>query len=291
VDDDAATLSLLTAYLVSDGHDVFTAGTESEAMDRLIRQGPQVVLLDLLRPRLDRTEVCRRLKETPSGAYTPVLASADAGTLGSRRRLHEAGVDDFVSKPYQRTELLLRVGAMLRMGSLSGQLQQKTVELRSAKALLLKQATTDVLTGLCNKAHFEGLLDREVAKAERRSMPLSVVVVALNGLRRFNRGHGHTAGDRLLRQVAGVVRDHGGSGCVAARYGDKRFVLLLPGVSGEEARAAERDLRRRIRDRRELGSVDLNVSSATYPEVATDRLSLLRALESGRGRRSTAVEV
>ena len=99
-----------------------------------------VVLLDLIGSPLDRSTICRRIKKSARGRSTPVIVSADAHTLSGRAELYEAGADDFISKPYRRTELLLRVGAMLRAGSLSRKLQDKTIELKSAKTLMRKQA-------------------------------------------------------------------------------------------------------------------------------------------------------
>ena len=140
VDDDSATLRLLTAYLVSDGHAVVTAGSAHEVLGYLEGSSFDVVLLDLMQSSLDRARICRKIKESAGGRSIPVIVSADAHTLSGREELHEAGADDFISKPYRRTELLLRVGAMLRAGSLSRKLQEKTIELKSAKTLLRKQA-------------------------------------------------------------------------------------------------------------------------------------------------------
>jgi len=140
VDDDSATLRLLTAYLVSDGYDVLTAGSEHEVAGFLESTDFDAVLLDLIRAPLGRARICRRIKESACGRSTPVVVSADAQTLAGRAELHDAGADDFICKPYRRTELLLRIGAMLRSGSLSRKLQDKTLELKSAKTLLRKQA-------------------------------------------------------------------------------------------------------------------------------------------------------
>jgi len=140
VDDDSATLRLLTAYLVSDGYTVVTAGSEREVLGYFESTAFDLVLLDLIHSPLDRSRICRRIKESSGGRSTTVIVSADAHTLAERAVLHDAGADDFLSKPYRRTELLLRVGATLRSGSLSRKLQDKTLELKSAKTLLRKQA-------------------------------------------------------------------------------------------------------------------------------------------------------
>lgn len=140
VDDDSATLRLLTAYLVSDGHSVITAGSEDEVVALFEKERFDVVLLDLIRLPSDQSRICRWIKQSSFGQSTPVIVSADAHTLSGRAELHDAGADDFISKPYRRTELLLRVSAMLRAGSLSHKLREKTIELKSAKSLLRKQA-------------------------------------------------------------------------------------------------------------------------------------------------------
>jgi diguanylate cyclase (GGDEF)-like protein/PAS domain S-box-containing protein len=125
--------------------------------------------------------------------------------------------------------------ALARLGSLVG----TAVGVATSRELLVRQATTDGLTGLCNHRSFHDTLRAEAGRAARYGRPLAVVLADLDGFKEVNDAHGHQTGDRLLEAVAraleGVVR----STEVVARLGGDEFALLLPetGVVGARATA------------------------------------------------------
>jgi diguanylate cyclase (GGDEF)-like protein len=97
-------------------------------------------------------------------------------------------------------------------------------------------ATTDSLTGVLNRAAFTDVARDVLAAAARRGRPVSLVVVDLDDFKLVNDQQGHTAGDRVLAQVAQDWRGCLRSGDVLARLGGDEFVVLLPGATGEQAR-------------------------------------------------------
>ena len=91
-----------------------------------------------------------------------------------------------------------------------------------------KQSMTDVLTGLYNRRSLESLMQREVALAERHTLPLSVVMIDMDKFKEVNDGHGHAAGDHLLKAFADCVRITLRKTDLAFRYGGDEFVIALP---------------------------------------------------------------
>lgn len=91
-----------------------------------------------------------------------------------------------------------------------------------------KQSMTDALTGLYNRRSMEQLLQREVALAERHSLPLSVVMIDMDHFKQINDAHGHAAGDHMLRAFADCVRITLRKTDLAFRYGGDEFVIGLP---------------------------------------------------------------
>ncbi len=113
--------------------------------------------------------------------------------------------------------------------------------LRARELQVRELSRRDALTGSWNRRYLTELMEREVALAERTGQPLSLVVVDLDHFKRINDGHGHSAGDQALIQVAGCLADSIREVDHLGRYGGEEFVLLLPNCDTDNARViAER---------------------------------------------------
>jgi two-component system alkaline phosphatase synthesis response regulator PhoP len=127
VDDEEQLRELLSEFLRERGYDVALAASGEEALEVTERWNPQVILLDVRMPDLDGIEVCVRLRGNEKTRSIPVIvATAFEDTAVDA---FDAGADDFVSKPFQLTEIALRVGAMLRVRHLTNELERTTAYL------------------------------------------------------------------------------------------------------------------------------------------------------------------
>ena len=115
VDDDADQRNLLVTYLASEGYSVVEAGSGEEALERIARETPALVLLDIMLPGLSGYEVCRHLKHNPQTAGIPVLMVTAHGDPISRAQSFDSDADEFIAKPVFRLELIARVRALLRL--------------------------------------------------------------------------------------------------------------------------------------------------------------------------------
>jgi len=124
VDDEAQNLELMEAMLGASGYEVLL-GSEGEEALRLARERkPDLILLDLMMPGLSGFEVCARIKTDPQTAGIPVLFVTALSQIGDKERAMAAGGDDFLTKPFQRTELLTRVEALLKVRHLNRDLDR-----------------------------------------------------------------------------------------------------------------------------------------------------------------------
>ncbi|GBD42163.1 Diguanylate cyclase VdcA [bacterium HR39] len=168
-------------------------------------------------------------------------------------------------------------------------------ELGRRLAEVERVARTDPLTGLWNRRH----LGEELARIAAEGRPASLLLVDLDGFKRFNDSYGHLVGDRVLRAVAEILRRHVKEGDVVARWGGEEFAVLLPETDEERAVEVAERLRaelagRRLRNRgtgEELGRVTLSVGVAERLAdeevdswIARADAALYRAKRSGRNR-------
>ena len=114
VDDQPTNLRLLDAVLTPRGHRVITAQSGAEAFALLESEDVDIVLLDIVMPEMDGHEVCRRIRSTPATEFLPVVMITASGTE-QRLAALESGADDFVTKPFDKSELLARVTSLARI--------------------------------------------------------------------------------------------------------------------------------------------------------------------------------
>jgi diguanylate cyclase (GGDEF)-like protein len=131
-----------------------------------------------------------------------------------------------------------------------------------------KQSMTDALTGLYNRRSMEQLLQREVALSERHGHPLSLVMIDMDKFKEINDGHGHAAGDYMLKSFADCVRITLRKTDLAFRYGGDEFVIALPQTQVDQAQQVVQKLRQAY------GSVDFADAIANLEHQPTLSIGL-----------------
>lgn len=115
VDDILPNVKLLEAKLSSEYYDVLTATSGKEALEKVVKDSPDIVLLDVMMPEMDGFEVCRLIKSNPDVAHIPVVMVTALTDSVDRIKGLEAGADDFLSKPLNDTALMARVRSLVRL--------------------------------------------------------------------------------------------------------------------------------------------------------------------------------
>ncbi len=156
-------------------------------------------------------------------------------------------------------------------------------------------ATQDALTELCNRRHFNELLDKEIIRAQRHQRPLSLCILDVDLFKPVNDQYGHIAGDDVLRRIAAAMRDHVRNDDIAARIGGEEFAVLMPECDAHAAHVFAERLRKAIGDilfslggdsRRitiSIGIASLSQTRDTRPLLmAAADAALYRAKDEGR---------
>jgi two-component system cell cycle response regulator len=263
-DDDALTLKATSRLLISAGYEVFSAINGEETLLLVEEHHPDVMLLDVVLPDIEGTEICRRIKADPQTSDVFVIMLSGSRTASDEQsQSMEDGADGYIARPIANRELLARVQAYLRVKTAEQKLREYSkqledevaerkrveVELRRAKGELetinleLQQslsreeflARTDSLTSLCNRRYFFEHAAREFHAAVRYQRPLAFIMLDLDDFKKINDTHGHSVGDKLLAMVAQAAAVPVRATDVVARYGGDEFIIMLPQASAQQA--------------------------------------------------------
>jgi CheY-like chemotaxis protein len=124
VDDNQENLELLQAYLEDIDCEAVSARDGLEALDIISDNPPDLILLDVMMPKMSGFEVCKRLKNDPKNSDIPIIMVTALNEFGDIERGIDSGTDDFISKPVNKLELLTRVRTMLKLKHLSDKLER-----------------------------------------------------------------------------------------------------------------------------------------------------------------------
>ncbi len=223
IDDSPTMHKLLSLRLRSEGLEVLSALSGADGVREAQEKQPSVVLLDIDMPGMDGFEVLRLLKDNESTLHIPVIMLSGLFKAHDKVTAFDLGAVDFITKPFDVTELRVRVRSVLRINYLMRMLSQ--------------QANIDGLTGLYNRAHFDQRWGEAVAGVERHKRPLSLAMIDLDHFKSVNDTYGHPAGDTVIQGLAKIVRRECRQTDIACRYGGEEFVLVMPETSPEDAAA------------------------------------------------------
>src|SRR6202040_3603784 len=226
VDDRRVNVLLLERTLRGAGYVSVTSTLDPAEVCQLHRTNRyDLILLDLVMPGMDGFQVMEGLKDIETDGYLPVLAiTADPA---HKLRALKSGAKDFISKPFDLAEVLMRVRNMLEVRLLHD-------AARTHGKMLESLALKDPLTGLANRRLLAERMSMALDHARRNQSAMAVVYLDLDGFRQINNTLGHAAGDTLLKMVAerlvATVREED----TVARLGGDEFIIGLWHLNGTD---------------------------------------------------------
>ena len=120
-DDNHQNCELLDAYLLDEGYETFMAYDGKETLEKVAEIEPDLILLDIMMPKLSGYEVCAQLKQSEENRDIPILVITALSEMGDIEKSVQAGCDDFLTKPVNRIELTTRVRSLLRVRHLTNE--------------------------------------------------------------------------------------------------------------------------------------------------------------------------
>ena len=235
VDDTKTNVNILLE-LLGDEYDVLASLDGETAIDIAQEEDIELILLDIMMPKMDGYEVCRRLKEDSKTKDIPVIFITAKTDEDSIEKAYDVGGIDYVSKPFKSKELLARVKTQL-------QLQKLISELEESKEELKLLASTDPMTKLYNRRYFSKISENILDLAKRDETDTSIIMLDIDKFKNINDTYGHQIGDEVIISLAQSLQDFTRSSDIICRFGGEEFIILLPETSLNGAKIISEKIR------------------------------------------------
>lgn len=221
VEDDVNERKLLLHYLRDETYEIITATDGKEALNIVLREQIDLIILDILLPKIDGFMVCRRVKQSQETKDIQVVLITCLDDMESRIKGVELGADDFLVKPLESRELVARTRVLLKKKEYIDQLHEHCER-------ALSTAIMDGMTGLYNNAYFKQFLGLEIKRCLREKHPFSLLMMDIDDFKNINDTLGHYIGDDVLKKVGEVIKSSIREIDLAARYGGDEFAIVFP---------------------------------------------------------------
>ncbi|MGA9524487.1 MAG: response regulator [Myxococcaceae bacterium] len=263
IDDDEHTRNLLRDLCEQTGYRVDVACDGAEAVEKIDRDLPDLVLLDLMMPRKDGFAVLKELREGDRTKELPVIVLTAIGDMDGKIRGMELGADDYVTKPFKLIELQTRINSAILV-------REYRRKLTAAEDQLAQLRAVDPVTGAGTYAQLKASLDAELARSRRYGRPVAALLLALDDYQGLRYELGRENCDTFVAQMARGVRDALRGADRLFRLDVDEFVVLLPETDLRGARITAERLSGLIRDLKANGrngpvQMRLRIAGASFP--------------------------
>jgi len=283
VDDHEDNIELLRARLEARGYEVYGANDGQAALDQVDRVRPDLILLDVMMPKMDGMEVVRRLKTNKNLPFIPVIMQTALDSTENKVEGLDAGADDYITKPINFAELEARVNSLLRIKALQSDLAAREKELSELNDRLRQISLTDGLTQVENRRSLEERLNEMWLHSVRLHEPIALVMCDIDWFKSVNDNHGHQAGDSVLKEFAQLLKAEAREIDRVGRYGGEEFLLILPGTVLDAAVTFAERLREKVEHHtftyaggKLCRTMSCGVAGSPHPRVK-DQEALLKA--------------
>lgn len=255
VDDDPVSRKLLTTHL-KQSYDVVEATNGEEGLRIALEKNPHIVVSDWIMPEMDGLELTRSLRRIEIGQDMYILVLTGREEEENVIEAFDAGVDDFVTKPFNPRLLLSRVAAgerLVRLNDKVGRdkkmMEQHVAQLAVLNRKLSHASKTDALTDLPNRRYAMTFLGEIFERRDPvKQGKLSVIMIDIDHFKLVNDTYGHEAGDVVLRQLAHMFRSSLRRGDAVCRLGGEEFVVVCPGSDHRGAKIVAERLRKAVEE-------------------------------------------
>jgi two-component system cell cycle response regulator len=235
--DDRPSSSERIVRTLSPYHDVVLIKEPSEALPKACGANVDLLIVSLDLDVFDGLRLCSQARSHERTRHLPILVIADLNDRQKVLRGLDLGVNDYLTRPIDRNELLARTRTNIRQKRYADRLRETVQQ-------SIEMALYDPLTGLNNRRFLERHLPATIDAAKARGAPLTLLILDIDYFKNINDTYGHEAGDQVLKNFAAQMQAIVRGGDLLCRLGGEEFVIVMPGVNAARAaRIAERTRR------------------------------------------------
>ncbi len=238
VDDRKSSYERIAQTLAAE-HTIDIETNPAEAMFHAAEGNYDLMIVSLGLENFDGLRLCSQVRSLERTRGLPILAVAEPDNNQRLVRGLEIGVNDYLIRPIDKNEMLARVRTQIKK-------KRYTERLRDNVHASIEMAISDGLTGLFNRRYMETHLGALVEQAAARGKPITVLILDIDFFKAINDGHGHDAGDDVLREFALRIRKSIRNIDLACRYGGEEFVVVMPETDMAVATMVAERLRRKV---------------------------------------------
>jgi two-component system, cell cycle response regulator len=276
VDDEADSRDTLAELLAEKGYDVQGAASGSAALDMIESGTYDLVITDLIMPRVDGIALTKNIRS--QNLDMPIIVVTGFATIEYAVESMKAGAFDFITKPFNFEQIAFTIEKALETKRLR--------QLASESEFYRQLSHSDELTQLANYRAFYETFQREIERAQRYNHSLALLMIDIDDFKKCNDTYGHLSGDEVLKQMADLIRQNTRGSDFVARYGGEEFFAVLPETDEPEALAVAERIRSEIEryvfldeNRNAIEHLSVTVGISSLPLRATNKRDLIRTAD------------
>lgn len=211
--------------------EIFTAKTGENALDIIMREQPDLVFLDWTMPGLEGPEICRMIHRSTAWRdrkrYSYIILTTSRNSKKSLLEGLSSGADDFISKPLDLEEVIVRARIGMRIVNIQKELQRQKKELENL-------ALTDSLAGIYNRKAIMERIEKALSSGRRLQRKTGLAMCDIDHFKDINDFYGHLAGDFIIKELGRFFSENLRDGDDVGRYGGDEYICLFPETDEEQ---------------------------------------------------------
>lgn len=274
IDDNVSDASHMSRHM-GEKFDMIFESDPAAALGMAGQGGHDLIVVSLDHRGADPLRMTADIRNTPASRQTPILLVAEESDAERVAKALEMGVNDYILRPIEPSELLARAKTQIRRKRYQDMLRQD-VENSIAMAM------TDTLTGLHNRGYFDQHLQSLLERLDKEGKGFALIMMDIDHFKAVNDTHGHPAGDRILKEFATRISSGIRGFDLAARYGGEEFVVVLPDADAALANMVAERLRQMVQQRpfetgESVGEIEVTCSlGVAEARSGDDRMDIMK---------------